>query len=171
MNKPWPSSFSHGNISFHSSLMGIEWRIRSPEYQVKPALMNRIRGKKISISDGLVGMAVWEKIGVVELFSCQGAKLALESKDLILIKNCCNTYAVVSSGDSLGGILILMSTRVSCSCSSVLSMGSVVSDPWSSSEKSILRGGESEYCNSTGESSDESSEDMFSMVVLRLLFF
>ena len=113
---------------------------------------------------------MWEKIGVVLFCVCQGAKPALLSNDLIFSKNCCSTYDVVSSGDSLGGILIFRSTLVTSSLSIVLSIGSVDSEMLSSSESSIGRKGESEYCNCTGESSDESSDERFSRLWFRLVF-
>ena len=44
----------------------------------------------------------------------------------------------------------------------MLSIGSVDSELLLSSERSIFLGGESEYCSSTGESSDELLDEMLS---------
>ena len=77
---------------------------------------------------------------------------------------------MVSSGVSLGGILIFRSTRVTSSSSRVLSIGSVVSEVLSSSERSIFRIVGSSYCRSTGESSEESSDERMSFRVFRFIF-
>ena len=67
-------------MSFLRSVIGIVWSSLRPEYQVTPDFIKRsTRGKYCSISDGLDGMSVCEKIGGDLLFSCQDAKLAFLS--------------------------------------------------------------------------------------------
>ena len=53
----------------------VSWISPRPEYQVAPVFKKQIRGKKVSISEGLVGMSVCAKIGLDLLCSFHSAKL------------------------------------------------------------------------------------------------
>ena len=72
-------------------------------------------------------------MGGEELSTCQGAKPAFLSYVFIFRRSCCKIKIVVSSGVSLGGVLIFKSILVSLMSSKVLFIGSVESDMLSSS--------------------------------------